>query len=404
GAALKQAVVVEQIRAPRIGHKADRLYLPIRRGLEAPVQGDEFDAVLPQVGARIHDSLQRLAIEPVEDHSFYGAGQQETPIVSNNFADIVSLAEMAGVRSFEAGMRSYLHFCRMEKGLAANSLESYRRDLSQLGSFLGPAPLESVTLDTLRSYLDQLRTRGLSNRSIARQVTTLRGFFGFLTDEGHVLKKPADLLTAPKIGSSLPKYLAPAAVNRLLEAPPEDTATGLRDRAMLDLLYATGLRVSELIKVRVADLDELEGTVRVIGKGNKQRIVPVGREALQSIERYRAELRPRLLKGRISPYLFVTARGTAMTRQCFWNLLRGHGKHADLFRGLSPHVLRHTFATHLLEGGADLRSVQAMLGHADIGTTQIYTHVLRSKLRQTVDEHHPRARRKPLASEPASSR
>ncbi|HZQ56254.1 MAG TPA: site-specific tyrosine recombinase XerD [Bryobacteraceae bacterium] len=311
---------------------------------------------------------------------------------------------MAGVRSFEAGMRSYLHFCRMEKGLAANSLESYRRDLSQLGSFLGPAPLESVTLDTLRSYLDQLRTRGLSNRSIARQVTTLRGFFGFLTDEGHVPKNPADLLTAPKIGSSLPKYLAPAAVNRLLEAPPEDTATGLRDRAMLDLLYATGLRVSELIKVRVADLDELEGTVRVIGKGNKQRIVPVGREALQSIERYRAELRPRLLKGRISPYLFVTARGTAMTRQCFWNLLRGHGKHADLFRGLSPHVLRHTFATHLLEGGADLRSVQAMLGHADIGTTQIYTHVLRSKLRQTVDEHHPRARRKPLASEPASSR
>lgn len=311
---------------------------------------------------------------------------------------------MAGVTSFEAGMRSYLHFCRMEKGLAVNSLESYRRDLCQFGSFLAAAPLESVSLDTLRSYLDQLRARGLSNRSIARQVTTLRGFFGFLMDEGEVPKNAADLLTAPKIGSSLPKYLAPAAVNRLLETPPEDTATGLRDRAMLDLLYATGLRVSELIKVRVADLDELEGTVRVIGKGNKQRIVPVGREALQSIERYRAELRPRLLKGRVSPYLFVTARGTAMTRQCFWALLRGHGKHADLFRGLSPHVLRHTFATHLLEGGADLRSVQAMLGHADIGTTQIYTHVLRSKLRQTVEEHHPRARRKPVATEPASSR
>lgn len=404
GTALKQAVIVEQIRAPRIGHKADCLHFYILRGLEASVQSNELHTVRPEVGTRIDNSVQRLAIEPVENHSFYGTGQQETPIVSNNFADIVSLAEMAGVMSFEAGMRSYLHFCRMEKGLAANTLESYRRDLSQLGGFLASAPLASVTLDTLRSYLDQLRTRGLSNRSIARQVTTLRGFFGFLVDEGQVSKNPADLLTAPKIGSSLPKYLAPAAVNRLLEAPPEDTATGLRDRAMLDLLYATGLRVSELIKVRIADLDELEGTVRVIGKGNKQRIVPVGREALQSIERYRAELRPRLLKGRVSPYLFVTARGTAMTRQCFWNLLRGHGKQADLFRGLSPHVLRHTFATHLLEGGADLRSVQAMLGHADIGTTQIYTHVLRSKLRQTVDEHHPRARRKPVASEPASSR
>lgn len=306
--------------------------------------------------------------------------------------------------SFEAGMRSYLHFCRMEKGLAANTLESYRRDMSQFGRFLGAAPLESVNLGTLRGYLDHLREQPLSNRSIARQVTTLRGFFGFLVDEGQVRQNPAELLTAPKIGSTLPKYLAPAVVNRLLEAPAEDTPTGLRDRAMLDLLYATGLRVSELIKVRVSDLDELEGTVRVIGKGNKQRIIPVGRGALQSVERYRVELRPHLLKGRVSPYLFVTARGSAMTRQGFWKLLHGHGKQAALFRGLSPHVLRHTFATHLLEGGADLRSVQAMLGHADIGTTQIYTHVMRSHLRQTVDEHHPRAKRKRIASEPASSR
>jgi integrase/recombinase XerD len=163
---------------------------------------------------------------------------------------------------------------------------------------------------------------------------------------------------------------------------------------MMDLLYATGLRVSELIRIRIADLDELQGTLRVTGKGNKQRLVPVGRQALASIDRYRAELRPRLLKGRVSPYLFVTARGTAMTRQCFWNLLRGHGRNAGIFRNLSPHVLRHTFATHLLEGGADLRSVQTMLGHADIGTTQIYTHVMRSRLRQTLERHHPRAKRK----------
>jgi integrase/recombinase XerD len=166
---------------------------------------------------------------------------------------------------------------------------------------------------------------------------------------------------------------------------------------MLDLLYATGMRVSELIKLRVADLDELGGVLRVTGKGNKQRLIPVGRQALQSIERYQTDQRPSLLKGRVSPYLFVTARGTAMTRQGFWKLLRGYGKEAGLISefgrkgALSPHVLRHTFATHLLEGGADLRSVQTMLGHSDIGTTQIYTHVMRSRLRQTVDEHHPRA-------------
>jgi integrase/recombinase XerD len=160
---------------------------------------------------------------------------------------------------------------------------------------------------------------------------------------------------------------------------------------MLDLLYATGVRVSELVSLRISDLDALGGTVRVIGKGNKQRLVPVGRESLRSLEQYVAELRPRLLKGRVSPYLFITARGTRMTRQGFWKLLKGHGKSAGVFRQLSPHVLRHTFATHLLEGGADLRSVQTMLGHADIGTTQVYTHVMRSRLQQTVNRHHPRA-------------
>lgn len=291
-------------------------------------------------------------------------------------------------------MRSYLHFCRTEKGLANNTLASYRRDLSQFGAFLQEKPLSSVSLNTLRSYLDGLQKAGLSNRSIARQVAALRGFFGFLLEEGEIRVDPAELLVAPQIGSSLPKYLDSANLEHLLESPDEGSPTGLRDRAMLDLLYATGLRVSELIKVRVADLDEMQGTVRVTGKGDKQRLVPVGTHALASIERYRTLLRPQLLRGRISPYLFVTGRGTAMTRQGFWKLLRGHGKNAGIFRNLSPHVLRHTFATHLLEGGADLRSVQAMLGHADIGTTQIYTHVMRSRLRQAVEQHHPRAGRK----------
>ena len=291
-------------------------------------------------------------------------------------------------------MRSYLHFCRTEKGLAQNTLESYRRDLSQFGAFLQEKPLTFVSLNTLRSYLDRLQAEGLSNRSIARQVASLRGFFGFLLEEGEIGIDPAELLVAPQIGSSLPRYLDSANLEHLLESPEEKSPTGLRDRAMLHLLYATGLRVSELIKVRVADLDDMQGTVRVTGKGDKQRLVPVGTQALASIERYRTSLRPQLLRGRISPYLFVTCRGTAMTRQGFWKLLRGHGKNAGIFRNLSPHVLRHTFATHLLEGGADLRSVQAMLGHADIGTTQIYTHVMRSRLRQAVEQHHPRAGRK----------
>ncbi|MGI9074431.1 MAG: site-specific tyrosine recombinase XerD [Bryobacteraceae bacterium] len=301
---------------------------------------------------------------------------------------------MADLTPFQQRMRSYLHFCRTEKGLAHNSLEAYRRDLTRLGEFLNASALDSVNLDTLRSYLDSLRASGLSNRSIARQVTTLRGFFGFLVEENELAANPAELLSAPKTGSSLPKYLDSSNLDHLMEAPREDSRTGLRDRGMVDLLYACGLRVSELIQLRVSDLDESQGVVRVIGKGNKQRLVPVGREALKSVERYRIQQRPQLLKGRVSPYLFVTARGSRMTRQGFWKLLRAHGKTAGIFRGLSPHVLRHSFATHLLEGGADLRSVQAMLGHADIGTTQIYTHVMRSRLRQTVDQHHPRAARK----------
>jgi integrase/recombinase XerD len=304
---------------------------------------------------------------------------------------------MAELTTFDARMRSFLHFCRNEKGLAKNSLEAYRRDLLNFSAFLKQSDPAQATLETLRSYLDHLKTSGLANRSIARHVTTLRSLFAYLVEQGDIASNPAELLTAPKIGTSLPKYLDTRAVDQLLTTPSAEDAIGLRDRAMLDLLYATGMRVSELIKLRVADLDELGGVLRVTGKGNKQRLIPVGRQALQSIERYQTNQRPSLLKGRISPYLFVTARGTAMTRQGFWKLLRGYGKEAGLISefgrkgALSPHVLRHTFATHLLEGGADLRSVQTMLGHSDIGTTQIYTHVMRSRLRQTVDEHHPRA-------------
>ncbi len=295
-------------------------------------------------------------------------------------------------------MRGYLHHCRTEKGLTENSLQAYRRDLAGLCASLGAVSPAQIALDDLRAYLDSLRARKLSNRSIARQVTTLRGFFAFLAEEGEIPHNPAELLSAPQFGDSLPKFLNPQQIDNLLQAPEETARAGLRDRAMIELLYATGLRVSELIQLRISDIDEAQGIVRVTGKGNKQRLVPVGREALKSLERYVSMQRPQLLKGRVSPYLFVTARGARMTRQGFWKLLRGHGKSAGVFRNLSPHVVRHTFATHLLEGGADLRSVQVMLGHADIGTTQIYTHVMRSRLRQTVDRHHPRAARKSPAS------
>lgn len=305
---------------------------------------------------------------------------------------------------FERKVRSYLHFCRTEKGLAENTLQSYRRDLTQLGQFLKSAPLPSVTLDILRSYLDHLRASGLAHRSIARHVTTLRGFFAYCLEEGELTANPAELLVSPKIGSSLPKYLDAQTVDVLLKAPAADSPTGLRDRAMLDLLYSAGLRVSELISLRIADFDSAEGIVRVIGKGNKQRLVPVGRQALRSVEKYLSEMRSRLLKARVSPYLFITARGTRMTRQGFWKLLKSHGKSVGVFRDLSPHVLRHTFATHLLEGGADLRSVQTMLGHADIGATQIYTHVMRSRLRQTVDRHHPRATARAARRRPEPTR
>jgi integrase/recombinase XerD len=302
------------------------------------------------------------------------------------------------ITPFEQRMRSYLQFCRIEKGLSPNTLESYRRDLEQFGNFLKATTIHSVTIENIRFYLDYLKNAGLSNRSIARQVSNLRGFFAFLAEEGEISKNPAELLAAPKIGSSLPKYLDHSSVNRLLDAPRQDSAIGVRDHAMLDLLYATGLRVSELIHLRLADLDSSEGTVRVIGKGNKQRLVPVGRQALESVSGYLGAARSALLKGRPSPHLFVTARGKAMTRQGFWKLLRTRGRSAGVFGKLSPHVLRHSFATHLLEGGADLRSLQTMLGHADIGTTQIYTHIMPSHLRQTVEQHHPRGRSKTRAT------
>jgi integrase/recombinase XerD len=288
------------------------------------------------------------------------------------------------------GQTMFLNFCRIEKGLSANSIAAYSADLSKFTAFL-KRPSEHATTEDVRAYLDYLSCNGLSSRSIARHLTTLRNLYGFLLGEGRVEGDPTEHLRTPKQWQSIPKYLNLNDINRIIQAPDLYHPLGIRDRAMMEVLYATGLRVSELCKLATADLNCDLGVLRTTGKGNKQRLVPVGTAAIRAVEEYLTTGRPVLLKNRVSRYLFITARGGCLTRQAFWSLLARYGRKAGIFHGLTPHVLRHSFATHLLEGGADLRSVQIMLGHADISTTQIYTHVMRSRLRDTVSKHHPRA-------------
>jgi integrase/recombinase XerD len=286
----------------------------------------------------------------------------------------------------------FLNFCALEKGLAKNSLASYKLDLERWDKFSASGEAADLPAkELLRLYLNSLYRSGLGSRSIARHLTTLRNYFGFLLREGHIVEDPTEHLESPRQWQTIPHFLNLQQVQTLLTAPDAAKPTGLRDKAMLELLYASGLRVSELCAVRVSDLESSLGVLRVTGKGNKQRLVPVGKSALAAIAGYSEQGRPALLKGRASQWLFVTARGGSMTRQSFWMLLRGYGKKVGIFHNLTPHVIRHSFATHLLEGGADLRSVQTMLGHSDISTTQIYTHVMKGRLRTTVERHHPRA-------------
>jgi integrase/recombinase XerD len=287
--------------------------------------------------------------------------------------------------------KSFLDFCRVEKGLSANSLSAYHIDLQRFINGIAPIEPHRATAPDLARYVESLYSSGLSARSIARHMTTLRNFYGFLTREGEIQADPSEFLTPPKQWSNLPKYLNRQEIDKLLTSPDAAKPTGLRDRAMLELLYATGLRVTELCRLDLSSIERDSGVLRVTGKGNKQRLVPFGESAGDAVGQYLSQGRPLLLKGRASRFLFVTARGGAMTRQGFWKLLAGHGKKAGIFRDLTPHVMRHSFATHLVEGGADLRSVQIMLGHADISTTQVYTHVARRRLREIVDQHHPRA-------------
>jgi integrase/recombinase XerD len=280
----------------------------------------------------------------------------------------------------------------MEKGLSRNSLGAYEIDLEEFTRYARTHSDHSPEDPALvAAFVNSLYEKQLSSRTIARRLSAIRGLFRFLLSEGLLPVDPTEHLTSPKQWATIPKFLNREQTEKLIASPDVTKPSGKRDRAMFELLYATGIRVSELVGLRTSNLDTGLGLVRVTGKGNKQRIVPVHADALRAIADYLQEARPALLKGRTSPSLFVTARGGAMTRQGFWAAVRMNGKRAGIFHNLSPHVLRHTFATHLLEGGADLRSVQTMLGHADLSTTEIYTHVVRSRLRNTLDQHHPRA-------------
>jgi integrase/recombinase XerD len=254
--------------------------------------------------------------------------------------------------------------------------------------------LEAVRRDDVVDFLASLYRQKLESKTVARHLVTLRNFFRFAQIQDLIIEDPTANLESPKIRRSLPGYLRLEEVEKLLEQPDAKTPLGLRDRAMLEVLYSTGLRVSELTGLRVTDLDTKVGCVRCIGKGDKERIVPVGRRALSMVERYLRDARPQLVrqwKGGAGAHLFVNRRGGKISRVGVWKILSSYGRRAGLRAPLTPHMLRHSFATHLLERGADLRSVQLMLGHADISTTQIYTHVVEERLKQIYKAHHPRA-------------
>jgi len=287
----------------------------------------------------------------------------------------------------------FLRHLQVERGLAGNTLDAYRQDLRKFAAYCAAnkVSVQSADRDVVLDFLSSLYRQKLSSRSVARHLATLRVFFRFAVVEGLFPEEPTLNLEAPRVWKSLPVFLSLSQVEKLLAMPDSATPLGARDAAMLEVLYSTGLRVSELVGLRMAEMDLAMGCVRCVGKGNKERLVPLGRAAVQALRRYLAYARPRLLHGRASPLVFLNHRGAKMTRTGFWKVLKSYGRRAGLTAKLSPHKLRHSFATHLLERGADLRSVQAMLGHADISTTQIYTHVTQERLRQLYRAHHPRA-------------
>jgi integrase/recombinase XerD len=293
----------------------------------------------------------------------------------------------------DALIDQFLNYLLVEKGLSQKTLEAYSRDIIRYRNFLAENKSTAFSeQDTplILKHLIQLRKAGLAARSRARHLVAIRGFYRFLVQEKILRKDPARLIDLPKSGLKLPHVLSRTEMELLLNAPDTDKPIGIRDAAMLELLYAAGLRVSELVKLKIQDINLEAGFVRIFGKGSKERIVPIGSHAREKINTYLKTARSQRLKQRSSPYLFVARAGKPMTRQGFWKLLRRYALQAGLNKKITPHSLRHSFASHLLEGGADLRAVQIMLGHVDISTTQIYTHVTRDHLKKLHQKFHPR--------------
>lgn len=290
---------------------------------------------------------------------------------------------------------AFCEFLEFERGLSPRTLTAYRRDVERLAEYLearGTADIAGAGVAELRDYTYHLKDRGLQPASIRRNLAAIRTYFAFLLAEGHVRADPTDRVDLPRTWRRLPNVLHRDEVTRLLEAPDLGDPLYWRDKALLEFAYASGVRVSELIGLKVRDVDLQEGFAVVFGKGSKERLVPVGRAALQALVVYIREVRPRLARGQGSEgALFLNARGQPLSRMGVWKILRKHVKRAGITKRVSPHTLRHSFATHLLEGGADLAAVQEMLGHADISTTQVYTHVEREYLREVHRQYHPRA-------------
>ncbi len=293
----------------------------------------------------------------------------------------------------EGAVSAFLNYLRVEKGLSQNTMLAYGRDLRKFREFTEGRgrKLAQLRRDDIVDFLTSLYHSGLDSRSVARHLVSTRSFLRFCQVEGSIVEDPSAYVETPKFRMRLPAHLSVEEVNRLLAQPDVTTLVGMRDRAMIELLYSAGLRVSELVNLRLGDLQMETGCVRCIGKGNKERLVPMGRTAITAVKAYLNGSRQALSGRTTSPYLFLNRFGVRIGRIGFWKKLAEYGRHAGLRLKLKPHMLRHSFATHLLERGADLRSVQLMLGHADISTTQIYTHVVKDRLKEVYKQHHPRA-------------
>lgn len=311
----------------------------------------------------------------------------------NEKAEVVPLCFLFKGKEKAMLLDSYLHYLVVEKGLSKKTLEAYSHDLHRFVAYLegkGKADVLKVDKFESKAYLQWLRRQGLSTRTMVRNLVAVRNFFRFLVQEGKLETNPFDGIESPEIGRKLPEILTFREVECLLEQPDAQTPLGLRDRAMLEILYATGMRVSELVRLPLDQIHLEPGYVLLYGKGSKERAVPLGREAMRWVALYLNDVRRRTCHGKESPFLFLNRSGGGMSRQHFWKRIKVYGRRAGIRKRITPHLLRHSFASHLLERGADLRSVQMMLGHADISTTQIYTHVTGERLKKIHQKHHPR--------------